>query len=164
MRGFSTGITRKGSLFRISFARGQLKLVLDFFLGLAFPGQLRGVGGRKAGQFLLLTLGLDGQIIGPVLLLEAPAAQADQSGQQRQGGGGQEPPGGAFPLGPAAALGLPAEVIGQGRQFRGRFSSTGGHHGPQAQEVAEFSPQLDILGGFESPGGIRPGHGRLLKG
>ena len=128
------------------------------------------MGGGQTVQFLRLLLGLECQPIGPLLLLEAPGAQAGQGGQQGQSRGGQQAPGGALPFGTATALGLPAEVVGQSGQFGagygGGIGGAGGHgnHGAEAQQVAEFRPQQDILGGFEAPGGIRPGHVRLLKG
>ena len=125
------------------------------------------MGGGQLGELLLLGLGLEGQGIGSVLLLEAPAAESAQGGQDRQGGGGQQAPGGTLALGAAAALGLPAEVFGQGRQLGARF---GGHGwlglqlSAEAQEIAEFGPQLDVLSRFKAPGGIRPGrHGRLQR-
>ena len=145
----------------------QLQLLDHGLLGLTLPGHLGGVGGGQLGELLLLGLGLEGQGIGSVLLLEAPAAESAQGGQDRQGGGGQQAPGGTLALGAAAALGLPAEVFGQCGQFRSRFGSGGcqlSAKAAKAQEIAELGPQLDVLDGFKAPGGIRPGrHGRLQR-
>lgn len=114
----------------------------------------------------ILVRHLGGEGVRAVLLLEAPGADRAKAQQDGQGRGHAEAPAGTGPQrGMAAALGFPAEAVGEFNQFGIGLGGPGGSHLGEAEQFLQLGPQFDILRRFEPARGIRPGHARLhLRG